>query len=149
MIETVFVPADTDTINRDHWYWWLQTNDNGTWTAPTINNGEPYLPNVKQQWLRDFFWFCRNPAGHFVGAVIGVSRRGRWVTGPAPVKAVTAADLTPPGRGWRWAYTRLNPNSWLGLPFVSYYGLCEFYLGWRPHDGALGFKLVNASRGEN
>ena len=145
--ETVFIPAATDVPNKDKWYWWLMTGD--SWTAPVINNGEPYLPNISNQFVRDVMWWFRNPAGNLVGAVIGVSHRDRWVTGPAPAKLVTWADAVPARRGWKWAYTRLRPDAWLGLPFISYYGACEFYLGWRPHDGALGFKLVNASRGEN
>lgn len=28
------------------------------------------------------------------------------------------------------------------MPYVSYYGPVEFYLGWRPYSGGFGFKLV-------
>lgn len=142
-VETIFKPAD-GWQRPDVWYWWIMSGD--SWAAPEINNGYPYRPNVKNQLLRNVLWWFRNPAGNLVGHVLGVSGHDRWVTGPAPVEAVTYADTTPPGRGWKWAITRVG---WVRLPFVSYFGICEFYLGWRPHDGALGFKLVNASRGEN
>lgn len=143
MLEWVEVKADL-WVRPNVWYWWLMSGD--TWTAPEINNGEPYLPSVRTQWVRDFMWWCRNPMGNLVGRVLGVAGRDRIVYGPAPVMAVTPADEHPPRRGWKWSITRCGM---LWLPFVSYYGICEFYLGWRPHDGALGFKLVNASRGEN
>ncbi len=140
MIETVQVMASPPP-NRDHWYWWLMSGDD--YTAPEINNGEVYLPSVQNQTLRNVLWWLRNPIGNFVGYVVGVQGKDRTVTGPKPVLAVTWADTNPPQRGWKWAIT----NGW--LMFVSYYGICEFYLGWRPHDGALGFKLINARRGEN
>lgn len=139
--ETVFVSADPNPPDRSRWFWWLMSE--GTWTAPEYNNGQPYLPNTKNQFLRNTYWWLRNPAGRLMGHVFGVQGRDRYVTGPAPATLVTWADVGQ--RGWKWAITRCG---WLRLPFVSYYGICEFYLGWRPHDGALGFKLVNASRGE-
>lgn len=146
MLETVFIKAD-DWKPPEVWYWWLLSGDN--LQAPLYNNGEPYLPGVKTQWVRNLMWWFRNPIGNFVGRVVGVAGKDRWVTGPAPVKLVTWADAVPPQTGWKWATTRTKQGSIFGLPFISYYGICEFYVGWRPHDGALGFKLVNASRGEN
>lgn len=143
MIETVEVKAE-QAPDKSHWYWWLMSGND--YTAPLINNGQPYRPGVTNQTLRNILWWLRNPIGNFVGHVIGVQGRDRKVTGPAPVLAVTYADTVPPQRGWKWAITR---TGWLVLPFISYYGVCEFYIGWRPHDGAMGFKLVNASRGEN
>lgn len=148
MLEEVFIPADPAVPNKDHWYWWLMSGN--SWTAPEINNGAPYLPSISNQLLRNVMWWLRNPVGNLFGAVLGVSYKDRWVTGPAPVKLVTWADAPyATNNKWKWAYTRLQKSDRLGLPFISYYGICEFYLGWRPHDGALGFKLVNASRGEN
>jgi hypothetical protein len=120
--------------------WWLVGPDG--WTVPTINNGTPYLPDVKNIWLRRFYWFgCRNPLMNFVGFVIGVEDRNYTVTGTAPVLATTGRDCTPQQQGWRWAIIK---TKWLRLPFVSYYriGVVEFYLGWRPYSGGLGLKIV-------
>jgi hypothetical protein len=118
--------------------WWLQGPDG--WTVPTVNNGAPYLPNVKNKALRIFYWFfCRNPLMNFVGFVIGVEDRNYTVTGSAPVLKTTGRDCDPPQMGWRWAIVK---TKWLRLPFVSYYnGKVEFYWGWRPASGA-GLKLV-------
>ena len=139
-IETVHVGASPPP-DKSHWWWWVMSGDD--YHAPAINNGEPYLPNITNSTLRDIFWWIRNPLGNFFGHVVGVQGKDRWVRGPAPVLAATYADTNPPQTGWKWAIT----NGW--LPYISYYGWCEFYLGWRPHDGALGLKIVNASRGEN
>ncbi len=134
-------------VRKDRWYWWLMSGDD--YTAPAINNGEPYLPGWENQTLRNVMWWLRNPAGNLMGRVLGVQGRERWVWGKTPVLKVTPADEDPPRRGWKWSITYRSPDGWFGLPFVGYYGLCEFYLGWRPNDGALGLKIVNASRGEN
>ena len=120
--------------------WWLHGPDG--WTVPDINNGAPYLPDVKNIWLRRFYWFvCRNPLMNFVGFVVGVEDRNYTVTGSEPVLRTTGRDCTPVQEGWRWAVLRVG---WLRLPFVSYYkkGVLEFYFGWRPASGGLGFKLV-------
>jgi hypothetical protein len=62
--------------------WWLVGPDG--WTVPTVNNGLPYLPDVKNMALRRFYWFfCRNPLMNFVGFVIGVEDRNYTVTGSA------------------------------------------------------------------
>lgn len=145
--ETIFQKAEPNPPRKDKWYWWLMSGDD--WTAPEINNSEPYLPGWKNQTLRNFMWWCRNPIGNFVGWVVGLSAHDRWITGSVPVIATTPLDEKPPRRGWKWSVTRLKPDGWLGFPFIAYYGICEFYFGWRPYDGALGFKLVNASTGEN
>lgn len=143
----MFVKAGTDAPKRDKWYWWLMTGDG--WTAPETNNGQPYLPNIKTQWVRNLNWWFRNPAGNLVGWVLGLSAHDRWVKGTLQVMATTPADETPPRKGWKWSITYLKEGAFFGFPFVGYYGVCEFYFGWRPYDGALGFKLVNKSRGEN
>lgn len=118
--------------------WWLKSADD--WTAPLENNGEPYLPGETRQWLRDFYWWCRNPCGNFVGYVIGIEDRNYTVTGPAPVMLTTLRDADPPRHGWKWAILCCG---WVRLPFVSYYGgWVEFYLGWRPYSGGFGWKLV-------
>lgn len=126
--------------------WWLQGPDG--WEVPEINNGEPYLPNVKNIWLRRFYWFvCRNPLMNFMGFVIGVEDKNYKVTGTAPVLATTGRDVNPPQEGWRWAYLR---TGWRWLPYVSYYRKAwwvkgrgiEFYFGWRPHSGGFGLKVV-------
>jgi hypothetical protein len=102
---------------------------------------QPYLPDVKNIWLRRFYWFiCRNPLMNFVGFVIGIEDRNYYVTGTAPVMRTTGRDCDPQQFGWRWAVLR---SGWVWLPFVSYWnGKLEFYLGWRPGSGGFGMKIV-------
>lgn len=127
-------------------WWWLQGPDG--WTVPEINNGQPYLPEVTNVWLRRFYWFgCRNPLMNFVGFVIGVEDRNYSVRGSAPVLKTTGRDCEPPQVGWRWAI--LKPSTMVRLPYISYWGPAlfmsrdvEFYLGWRPASGGIGLKLV-------
>ena len=101
MIETVKVAA---TPRPTGFLWFFRNGD--SWHAPEINNGEPYLPDVKQQWLRDFYWFWRNPIGNFMGFVIGVEGHDYTVTGRAPVMLTTLRDANPPRYGWGWAILR-------------------------------------------
>lgn len=119
--------------------WWLHGPDG--WNVPEVNNGEPYLPDVKSIWLRRFYWFfCRNPLMNFVGFVVGAEDRNYTVTGSPGVLATTGRDTVPPTLGWRWAVIRCG---WLRLPYVNYYNdKIEFYLGWRPASGGLGLKFV-------
>jgi hypothetical protein len=64
------------------------------WSLPTINNGLPYLPDVKNIWLRRFYWFfCRNPLMNFVGFVVGVEDRNYTVTGSVTCPAHYRARL--------------------------------------------------------
>jgi hypothetical protein len=135
MTDRVLIPW-TVKINP---LWWLVGPDG--WSEPEVNNGEPYLPDVQNIWLRRFYWFfCRNPLMNFVGYVIGVEDRNYTVTGSAPVLATTGRDTLPQQMGWRWA---VLSTKWLRLPFVSFYnGSVEFYAGWRPASGGFGFKLV-------
>jgi len=140
MIETVAVTDHTPVpwTKRINPIWWLKCGD--TFTAPLINNGTPYLPDVKQQWLRDLYWFWRNPCGNFVGCVIGVETINYEVTGTAPVLATTGRDCVPQQTGWRWAAIKIG---FAYLPFVSFWnGKVEFYLGWRPASGGFGLKIV-------
>jgi len=122
--------------------WWLQSTGDETmsWTAPAINNGEPYLPTVNSQFLRDFLWWLRNPMGNFVGFIIGLDGVNYTVTGSDNVLATTGRDTTPPTLGWRWAVLK---TKFMWYPFVSFYNeRVEFYLGWRPSSGGFGAKLV-------
>lgn len=99
--------------------WWLMNGN--VWTAPTINNGAPYLPRHRNQFIRNFFWFWRNPLANFVGNVIGVNDRNYTVHGSPQVLLTTGRDAVPPQTGWRWSIIEIGP----GLPFVSYFGeLC-------------------------
>ena len=148
MIETVTM---TDRIEiplstKLNPIWWLHGPDG--WNVPDVNNGKPYLPDVKNIWLRRFYWFvCRNPLMNFVGFVIGVEDRNYMVFGSDPVLKTTGRDCAPPQIGWRWAIIR---TKWLYLPFLSYWGkmfifcgpFVEAYVGWRPASGGLGVKLV-------
>lgn len=119
--------------------WWLRNGD--SWHAPEMNNGEAYLPEVKNQWLRDFYWFWRNPLGNFMGFVVGVEGYDYVASGTAPVLATTGRDVSPQQMGWRWAV--LKVGRWVRLPYVSYWnGRVEFYLGWRPASGGLGLKIL-------
>jgi len=140
MIETVtVVPQDVPTwgmlLNP---LWWLMCGGSkSTWTAPLINNGLPYLPNIHNQFLRNLLWFLRNPCGNFVGFIIGFEGQTYTVTGPAPVLATTWRDVPGNITGWKWSVI----NGW--APFVSYWnGWIEFYLGWRPASGGFGLKVI-------
>lgn len=157
--------------NKINPLWWMVGPDK--WTAPIINNGKPYLPEIKNQLLRNFYWFWRNPFMNFVGFVLGVEDKNYLAVGPSPVLLTTLRDAKPPVTGWKWAV--LWPPFSLGalavaalasgvaflwwpvavvavfaalkivgpLPFISYNGFVEFYLGWRPHSGGFGLKIVN------
>jgi hypothetical protein len=130
-IETVHVPA---TPYPTGFLWFFRNGD--SWSAPTINNGAPYLPNITNKALRNFLWFCRNPLGNFMGFVIGFEGHDYTVSGPAPVMLTTPYDAVPPAYGWKWCVI----NGW--APFVAYSGKrILFYLGWRPASGGFGFKF--------
>jgi hypothetical protein len=82
--------------------WWLHGPDG--WEVPTVNNGLPYLPDVKNIWLRRFYWFfCRNPLMNFVGFVLGVEDNNYRAIGPAPVLRTTSRDEEPPTHRLKWA----------------------------------------------
>lgn len=140
MLETLLVKA---TPYPTGWFWWFRNGDN--WHAPIDNNGAPYLPDVKAQWLRDFYWACRNPIGNFVGFIIGFEGCGYTVSGDAPVLLTTGRDGNPQIFGWRTC----KINGW--APYASFWGsvwwlpknyTVEFYLGWRPASGGFGFKFI-------
>lgn len=132
MNETIIVPP---TPYPTGFLWWLRNGD--SWQAPEINNGLPYIPEVKNQWMRNIYWFIRNPIGNFMGFVIGFEGKGYSVTGPkGDVMLTTLYDAKPPRYGWNWSVI----NGW--APFVSYSGKrILFYLGWRPASGGFGFKF--------
>jgi hypothetical protein len=147
MTDRVLVPW-TKKINP---IWWLHGPDG--WEVPTQNNGAPYLPDVTSVFLRRFYWFfCRNPLMNFVGYVIGVEDRNYSVTGSAPVLRTTGRDCVPQQIGWRRAVLSVGPV--VRLPYISYWGPSpigsrnvEFYLGWRPHSGGFGLKIVFPKQG--
>ena len=129
--------------------WMLQSTGNASmsWTAPEINNGEPYLPSVRNQFLRNLLWWIRNPAGNFMGFVIGLDGTSYTVYGSDNVLATTGRDCVPPVLGWRWAVLR---TKWMVYPFINYYGSSvEFYFGWRPSSGGFGLKLVRSKPPED
>lgn len=138
MIETVTVEPEENfpsLLQRLNPLWWLRTGD--SWHAPAGNNGSPYWPEMKIQFVRDLVWWFRNPAGNLVGGLLGLAPYRRTIVGEAPVMITTWRDARPPRTGWKWAVT----NGW--APFVSYWGgRVEFYCGWRTAGGGLGFKLA-------
>lgn len=83
--------------------WWLVGPDG--WEVPTVNNGEPYIPEVTNGFMRKFYWFiCRNPLMNFVAFVMGVEDKTYTVWGPKPVLAVTWRDVVDPvTTGFKWA----------------------------------------------
>jgi len=108
--------------------WWLVGPDG--WDPPLYNNVDPttgqpmpYLPNVKNIWLRRFFWFvCRNPLMNFVAFVLGVEDVNYTVTGTAPVLKTTGRDCDPQQLGFRFAHLSTPPSyGWVALA-----ALCEF-----------------------
>lgn len=138
MIESkTIVPQDVPPLSKKlNPIWWLMTGGtNATWEAPLINNGQPYLPSVSNKLLRNILWWLRNPAGNFMGFIIGFEGVTYTVTGPAPVLATTLRDVNQ--KGFKWSVI----NGWAG--FVSYWdGTVECYLGWRPASGGFGAKIV-------
>lgn len=148
MIETVSITDHKPILpwtKKLNPIWWLQGPDG--WDVPEYNTSKgetlPYLPNVKNVYLRRLVWFgFRNPLMNFVGFIIGVEDKNYTVTGTAPVLATTGRDTTPQQEGFRWAI--LHVNWWRHLPFISYYrkGVVEFYFGWRPASGGFGLKIV-------
>ncbi len=131
-IEEVVVPP---TPYPTGFMWWFRNGD--SWHAPIVNNGAIYLPNIRNQFVRDFIWFLRNPIGNFMGFVIGFEGKGFTVKGPKPVQATTGRDIRPPVTDWRWSLI----NGW--APYVSYWGgRIEFYCGWRPSSGGFGTKFA-------
>lgn len=93
--------------------WWLKAGD--TWTAPAANNGAPYLPGETRQWLRDFYWWWRNPASNLVGYVLGVEDNNYRVVGTAPVLVTTWRDLGL--TGWKWSM--IWPQHSIGTLFTA------------------------------
>src|SRR6266566_866125 len=59
MIETKVVPP---TPYPTGFLWWFRNGD--SWSAPEINNGQPYLPGTPQ-WQKNIYWAFRNPIGNF------------------------------------------------------------------------------------
>lgn len=107
--------------------WWLVGDDG--WNVPTVNNGEPYLPEVTNIWLRRFYWFiCRNPLMNFVGYVLGAEDKNYTVIGSDQVLRTTGRDCTPEVFGFRWAIAESGFS--IGALIVS---VIAFALGWFVH----------------
>lgn len=117
---------------------WLQNGWENGWRAPLSNNNEPYLPNIKNQLARNFFWFCRNPFANFVEFVIGVKDRNFVVYSTRP----PANDTVPSDSGQRgFKASIIMLCGWFPLPYLAWSGGIECYLGWRP-EGHFGAKLA-------
>lgn len=109
--------------------WWL-VGDEG-WAVPAINNGQPYLPEVSNIWLRRFYWFfCRNPLMNFVGYVMGVGDRAYKAEGPPPVMATTGRDASPRVLGWRWATLVPDKVSWPAFGVSGLWAALTGILSW-------------------
>ena len=76
---------------------------------------------------------------NFKRFVVGVGDRDHWVSGKVPAMAVLRSDLGEKG----WQYSIIWVCGIPLLPFISYSGKWEFYLGWQPW-GELAFKLTRA-----
>lgn len=77
-------------------------------------------------------WWFRNPFHNLFFYVIGVADRERTV--------YSFGEWGSPG----WSFHVVNWK-FLYLPFISYSGKVDFYIGWRPY-GAFGVKLKNGDR---
>jgi hypothetical protein len=119
--------------------WWLVGPDG--WTVPTINNGEPYLPEVTNQALRIFYWFfCRNPLMNFVGFIMGAEDKNYTVYGSAPVLATTLRDVSPPMTGWKWSVI----VSGISLPAFLVFAIAALGAWFLPAFGKFPWLLVGA-----
>jgi hypothetical protein len=99
--------------------WWLVGPDG--WNVPDVNNGEPYLPDVKNVWLRRFYWFvCRNPLMNFMGMVVGVEDNNYTVIGTAPVLLNTWRDAQPRRTGWKWSIILPQPSVTAMFAFIMF-----------------------------
>lgn len=123
-IETITI---TDHTPVDVWghikrnpLWLLGGPDGFTapaWNTDTSQGTYQYMPEEKRQWVRDFYWWFRNPAMNYVAFGAGVEAiNGYKITGTAPVIKTTPRDETPPLTGWKWAVSRTG-FSWVALLF--------------------------------
>lgn len=105
------------------------------------NSDEPIPPAWyepgKSQWLRVFYWYCRNPLYNFGKYVIGCKDINYTVTGTSPVLVNLMADIGQTG----WKHSFIWLYGFIPLPFVSYSGDFVFYAGWMP-KGMFGLKLT-------
>lgn len=122
--------------------WWLMNGDEHGWAAPTSNNNEPYLPDVKNQLLRNFYWWCRNPCANLMEFVIGVKDRNFTVYTTRP----PANDTVPSDSGQRgFKASVILLYGFVPLPYLAWSGGLELYFGWRP-NGAFGAKLATLAK---
>ena len=105
--------------------WWLKNGD--TFDAPEENNGQPYLPDVHDDTLRDFYWWWRNPFANFVGFVLGVEDKQRVIYGTAPLEEATMWDHG--AHGWKWACTTA-PLSKVWLAVLAVISFLLGFAGW-------------------
>lgn len=110
--------------------WWF--GNIGDPTAP-----DWYMPG-KPSWLRNIFWYLRNPLENFGSYVIGVADRNYTVysNSPFPVMSNEPADVGKTG-----LKTSVIKLGLLRLPYISYSGTrVLYYAGWQP-GGFFGFKF--------
>ena len=85
-------------------------------------------PSVNWRWWRAVAWWVRNPAHNLCFYVWGVADKPRTFYSTQDWGSV---------KGWTYHATQCE-GRW--LPFASYKGWCNFYVGWRPY-GAFGLKF--------
>jgi hypothetical protein len=104
---------------------WCLVGPDG-WTAPSFNDGgsgiEPYLPGVKNQFLRNFLWWCRNPAMNLAGFILGVEDKNYVIWASDNPLQNSGRDCQPSVDGLRWAVLFPRPQ-WCTAAFA-------FMVGW-------------------
>ena len=88
--------------------WWFYNSDEPTPPAW-------YEPGTAQ-WLRVFYWYCRNPLYNFGKYVLGCRDINYTVTGTSPVLVNLLADIGQTG----WKHSFIWLYGFIPLPFVSY-----------------------------
>lgn len=120
--------------------WWLVGSEG--WTVPTVNNGEPYLPDVTNPALRIFYWFfCRNPLMNFMGYVLGLEDRNVTLYGSQDVLLTTLRDANPRRTGLNWAVAIPEQGSLAALLFAAAFGALAYFV-WPGFYVAAAFAIL-------
>lgn len=110
--------------------WWFGNEDDGWWGDARFN------PDGRHDLVTALRWFLRNPMHNLGFYVLGTCDR------PACAVGKLSDDVFAPNGGWNWCWVFAGP---FPRPFLSYRGKTwQWYLGWRPAQGALGLKFQRA-----